>query len=242
MQRLSESQLLDLWEKAYGKAPSERAVMLVGACQPDVPAKQLLQMTVGQREGILLRLREQIFGSRVDMIADCPSCKESLEFSFHIHDILCDQETSTGTCELQLDGHRIAFRVPNNGDLIAVQSLAADERRRELFNRCTQVSHIDCDESEPQQLSPSQIASIINEMAVADPQANIQFEMTCAACSHRFTAAYDAAAFLWRELHVWAQRLLLQIHSLALRYGWTEEQILGLSSWRRQVYTNLARQ
>ena len=43
----------------------------------------------------------------------------------------------------------------------------------------------------------------------------------------------------WAELDAWARRLLLDVHTLARAYGWSERDILQLTETRRQFYLNL---
>jgi hypothetical protein len=42
--------------------------------------------------------------------------------------------------------------------------------------------------------------------------------------------------YLWTEISVAAQRLLIDVHALARAYGWDQDDILGMSSARRRFY------
>jgi len=46
-------------------------------------------------------------------------------------------------------------------------------------------------------------------------------------------------AYLWNEIDAWAYRTLQEVHTLAKAYGWSEEEILRLSAWRRHFYISL---
>lgn len=72
-----------------------------------------------------------------------------------------------------------------------------------------------------------------------DPQADIELALTCPACGAQWRTPFDITAFLWRELEAWAMRTLRETHLLATAYGWSEEDILALSAWRRQHYIGL---
>jgi hypothetical protein len=48
-------------------------------------------------------------------------------------------------------------------------------------------------------------------------------------------------SYLWSELEEWAHRVLVDIHTLAGAYGWSERQILALSPVRRQLYVDMVR-
>jgi hypothetical protein len=60
--------------------------------------------------------------------------------------------------------------------------------------------------------------------------------LTCAACGHRWSALFDIVAFFWTELCVRAERLLVEVHTMARAYGWREADILAMSEARRHCY------
>jgi hypothetical protein len=49
----------------------------------------------------------------------------------------------------------------------------------------------------------------------------------------------DLPAFLWTEIEAQVRRLLLDIHTLAVAYGWSEREILSLSDARRRLYLEM---
>ena len=96
----------------------------------------------------------------------------------------------------------------------------------------------------PEQPAPSNLtarilAEIEREMLEMDSQADVHLEFDCPACSAKWSAVFDILAFLWGELDAWAQRLLLEVHSLASAYGWREADILEMSATRRSIYLNM---
>src|SRR6185295_11946385 len=76
-------------------------------------------------------------------------------------------------------------------------------------------------------------ARVAEAMDEADPTAAMTTTADCPGCGHTWEAAIDVAAFLWREISATARRLLREVHELASRYGWSESQILRLSTARR---------
>jgi hypothetical protein len=83
------------------------------------------------------------------------------------------------------------------------------------------------------------VEAIVNEMARRDPQADIRFALSCPDCAHQWEAIFDIVSFAWNEISAWAGRLMRQVHTLALAYGWREIDILAMSSWRRQAYLEM---
>jgi hypothetical protein len=103
------------------------------------------------------------------------------------------------------------------------------------------VQNVQCDDVDQalDTLPADVIEAITTHMAETDPQADVQFDLTCPACGHRWLAAFDVMAFLWNEIDTWARRVLRDVHVLASAYGWSEADILSMGAMRRQAYLDL---
>jgi hypothetical protein len=136
------------------------------------------------------------------------------------------------------DGWHLAFRVPTVGDLAALAAEVDPVRARaRLFDRCAlevrdPAGEPACAEAIPPTLQ-QRLGSALDE---ADPAAALTLPLDCATCHQAWQARLDIASFLWREISVTARRLLREVHELAARYGWSERDILGLSTVRRHAY------
>src|SRR5262249_27971943 len=84
------------------------------------------------------------------------------------------------------------------------------------------------------------VAEASEKMSSADPMANIHLALSCPSCEHKWEAPFDIVAFLWREISTAARRLLREVHALASAYGWTQHEILSLSTLRRRAYIEMA--
>jgi hypothetical protein len=51
--------------------------------------------------------------------------------------------------------------------------------------------------------------------------------------------AFDIISFFWKEIDHWVKHLLLDVHVLAKAYGWSENDILEISPWRRRIYLEM---
>jgi hypothetical protein len=76
-------------------------------------------------------------------------------------------------------------------------------------------------------------------LAEADPLAETLLKLRCAVCSHEWQEPLDIADYLWSEIEARARRLLIEVHSLASAYGWSEADILALSEPRRRLYLDM---
>ena len=82
-----------------------------------------------------------------------------------------------------------------------------------------------------------QAASLIAER---DPQADLAIELRCPSCAEVWRMPFDIASFFLEEIGSEAQRLLLEVATLARAYGWREADILAMSPARRQLYLHMA--
>ena len=231
--------LIDCWESS-GSAPRPwRAVALLKA-EDQVPAfASLAEMPVGARDARLLELRRKLFGERMEALARCPECGAMVELEFAVSDILAPAP-ETAQRRVELDQRSIEFRLPNSHDIAAVASEpGVEEARDALLRRCVQRVRRGRHDSDLDDAPPQLIALMEEAMARADPMADIVIEVRCAACEATWQASFEADSFVEAEVSAGAKRLLEEVHVIARAYGWTEGEILGLPSRRRQAYLEL---
>jgi hypothetical protein len=240
MRTLTASQVLDVWESAIHYAAPRRAIALLAAACPELGADELLALPVGQRDQMLLRLREYLFGPVLTMTASCPACGERLETSLQPADLHTASTPSEYRRALLPGNREIVFHAPRAGDLI---DLPPDpvQAQHALLSRCLMDNGTPAGTGALDALSGDDIAAIVDAMAAADPQANLDIGLVCEACRHHWDCAFDIVAFLWREIDAWAQRTLREVHALARAYCWSERDILALSPTRRQIYLDWSR-
>lgn len=241
MRALSTSELLRVWEHGLPQHPVQRALLLLAAACPETPPEELAQLSIGQRDGRLLALREWTFGPQLVSVATCPQCGEQLELAFDVADIRAAPEVEpAGMLALSVAGYEVRFRLPNSLDLAAVAGRRDVEAiRRLLFERCLLAAHHDGEEHSPGDLPADVVAAVVARMEQADPQADIQLALACPSCEHQWQAAFDIVSFFWNEINAWAYRILREVHTLASAYGWREADILALSPARRGLYLEL---
>lgn len=239
MQQLTASALLSVWERGVGQSSVTQALSLLAVAVPRMAIGELARLPIGRRDTLLLTLREQLFGSRVETSIICPNCQEQLDLVFDVDQIRAPVGTeSRGEFACDLDEYQVTFRLPTSEDLLMVLDVRKPGAAKELLlERCLmQMLH----RGETITTLPSALSNrVIEQMAQVDPHGDVQLAVTCAQCGHQWQVLFDIASFVWREVGMWAKRQLREVHLLASAYGWTEADILGLSAWRRQRYLEL---
>ena len=228
MKALTNSDILDLWERGSGLHPLDRALLAIATAKPGEPYAALADWPLGRRNAALARLQRECFGSVLTGWVACPQCGELLEFSFDVGMLL--EERIDAAAQLTADGR--SLRALTSRDLASVAA-ETDERAaaQKLLRLCS---------AQEREFTNEELEALGAQLAEADPLAETLLEFACAACDQRWQEPLDIAAWLWTEIEAHARRLLHDVHTLALAYGWTEHEILSLSEPRRAVYLEMA--
>ena len=137
MQHLSATRLLNAWERGRQQSGLERAMLLLGAGEPEGSGQAIASLPIGWRDARILELRASVLGPNLDAVVSCPACGELLEFTMATPDIpRGDDADPPDTLSVLSDGYEIAFRLPTSEDLAAVAQRPEPERHSALFERC----------------------------------------------------------------------------------------------------------
>lgn len=244
MQSLSAHTLLHLWEVGQRQHTQERIVSLLSAALPEASRSELLNLSVGQRDTYLLRVRESLFGPQFAGYAECLHCQERIECTFSIADIWAgttfEQVGKTRQIQLELGDYTLEVRLPTQADLLAITPLASVSAARSyLLEQCIYSATYQGVAVAVLTLPEEILAALGEQMTIDDPQAETLLTLTCPACERHLIVLFDIATWLWTEVTTQAKRLLREVHTLALAYGWSEADILAMSAFRRQCYLEM---
>ncbi len=243
MQALSGQEILSIWELGLEQHPLDRALTMLRVAFPEWPWDELVTLSIGQRDDLLLTIRESTFGSRLMGLAVCPECQDRLEFTIEIADIHTAQGVQPVDQEYQLtvDDYELRFRLLNSTDLTAIVGCRdVLTARRLLIERCVVQARQNGAEVDRATLPETVSSALARNMIKYDPQAEVVLDLSCAACGQRWQTLFDIVLFLWSEICAQAKRLLREVHTLAQSYGWHEADILSMSAARRQIYLEMA--
>jgi uncharacterized protein (UPF0212 family) len=241
--RLSDPALLAAWEAGAHRRPAERALALAAAGDPASGRPELEALSPGRRDACLFDLHAATFGAELAGLVACPDCAEQLEVAFHRDDVRAGSGDPLAEHQLVVEetGHRVVFRVPDSG---AVAAAAAhgdlEEARLALVERCVVRAEQAGRQVPAGSLPEAVVGALSAGIRELDPQADVRLAMRCPACGHQWSALFDVADFLWREVDARARALLAEVAALAAAFGWSEHEILGLSEARRLAYLELA--
>lgn len=217
---VTELALLSAWESGYGRPAPDRAVALAAAVS-GWPTGDVADLALGACDRLLLQLREQCFGTRLEGLARCPRCGTELDVSMDVDELRADGADGGQTVEVA--GRTITLRALTSRDV----GYCGGDRDR-LLARCL------VDEPEPP--APEVLDEVEARLDALDPQAARTIGLDCPACGESWAAPVDVTEFVWGEVDRFARRLLSDIHTLATAYGWREADVLAVSPARRRFY------
>jgi hypothetical protein len=254
MRTLTNAELLALWERGRMLHPIDQGLLAVHAAFPESSTERIADWPLGRRNRALAELRCACFGPRLQGWIACPQCDDKLEFEL-------DARTIAAPAPLYEDGpivvHGQAFRLPSSRDLASIAGETdASAAVNKLLERCRIESALEDTAGQPLEAgseggtedrtekstgtwTEEQWDAVGERMAQADPVAEILLSFVCPVCGGRCQESLDLPSFLWAEMEGQAKRLLLDIHTLASAYGWTEAEILALSATRRGCYLEM---
>jgi len=236
---VTELALLAAWEDGYGRPAPDRAIALA-ALSSGLPAGKVADLSLGQCDLLLLRLREESFGPRLDALAECPACGTDLDVGVEISELIC--VTPPASClpftrTIEVTGREVTVRPVTVSDL---QASGGDRAR--LLVRCVTADPVSGATADPVAESggpvaePALLDAIEAELDILDPQAATGIDLGCPECGASWHAVVDVTEFVWSEVDWFARRLLFDVHTLASAYGWTEADVLAVSPARRRFY------
>lgn len=215
------------------------------------------ELTVGDRQTLLLRLREATFGPQVTGVVTCPwrGCGARMDLDFRttnvpvrtrgdggpVHELLMSEAAVNEGAEA---GRRVRFRLPTGADQEAVGELARTDPAAAwsaLLDLCVVAIDDGCPPPATwvSALSPLARQEIEQAMAAVAYGPDLSFKATCPECERMFTLPFDIQDFFFGELRATPELLLREVHYLAYHYHWSEDAILAMPRDRRQRYIDV---
>lgn len=232
MPTATEGELLAVLARGAGLPPAARADLLAHAGG----GGDIERLPLGERDRLIIRLREVVLGRAVVAQDACPRCGETMEFSLDTAELTAPPGAAPEP--VRLDGYMVRLQLPTGLDVAS--AAWADQPRAALLGSTVLEATRDGVPVPPAELPASVQDAVVAQLAAADPLAEISLELTCARCGAEWESLFDPAEFVWHELREWGRELLRTVHVLARAYGWTEPDVLALPPVRRRAYVKLA--
>jgi hypothetical protein len=238
--QLDAAGVLALWDLGSRLAPAERATAALGVALPGRSWSELGEVSLGLRDRLLLGLLGVDASSTIEGVFDCPDCAETMELS-----VPCGQFLNTAASPepeaFKHDGWLIRWRLPNGEDMAAASRLEPyADAAAHLFARCVLDVTGPAGCTTLADTPPAVRAGLVERIEAWDALTDIRLDAVCPNCDAPHSVDLDIPTLAWDEITARAHALLREVHLLARAYGWTESEVMALSTRRRRAYLRLA--
>ena len=209
--------------------------LLVAAPGTSVEPGRGWELSVTDRDRLLVALYEQLYGERIEGTVECPGCSASYEMAFGLDDLrhrLAPREGGPARgpdaergYELP-DGRR--FRLPTPDDQRSVLGLDPAAAAEAILERCLLSGEVASDRAG--------LEAAIEELALT---LDLDLEAACPECSQTQEVRFDLGRHLLGALAAERRWLAREVHSIATAYGWGLHEILGLTRDDRRAYVEI---
>jgi len=224
--------------------------LLVEAPGTSVGPGRAWELAVSDRDRLLAAVYAATFGDQIESVVPCEHCGEGSELGFSLAALvesLAPEPNDLAACGLSgpdeagvytlADGLR--FRLPSSADQRALLDTRSDQRRVALLRRCIVADAEPGAARTPSDLSAEILDRVESAMEIVGPTVARTLNLNCHECGVEQSARFDIQHFLLRALAHERRFLMREIHYLASSYGWSLDEILGLSRDDRRTLVGL---
>jgi ribosomal protein S27E len=192
------------------------------------------QIVTADRDRLLASLYISMYGAKIESTVNCVACGQKLDLDFLLDELLIHYEPDVAAVKdngnYQLEPG-ISFRLPNGEDEMFINRFKGAEAERELLQRCIKEGNAETD-NEKVQLKMAELAPVLN----------MQMQVICPECGNEQQVQFDMQSFFLTKLKQERSELLKEIHCIASKYHWSQQEILNLPRNLRKQYAALIQQ
>jgi hypothetical protein len=226
-------------EEAVVGTDSEAAIALLDGLLVDVPGAALApgaaaELTVADRDRVLAAVFEATLGRRVESTVRCVQCEEPFDLDFLLSDLIASLHAPApadvvrepnGVFRLP-DGRR--FVLPRGVDERAVAAEPAEQAERSMLRRCMIEGSAGDDPD-----------AVTNAMRAVAPLVDLEVDARCPECGRNQSVHFELQQYFLSRLLAERRQRALEIHRLAVAYGWSWREIAELPRARRRLHVEL---
>ena len=190
------------------------------------------KITISDRDYLLSEIYKFTFGNRIESSLDCNECGERYDLNFLLDDLVMHAGNRRNDIQTDDDGFfcgddGVRFRLPTGEDEIAVWGLPSDEAELLMYHKCL---------AQPATKGKNEIMAFMEEIG---PLLTTNLSTNCPECQSSQKLQFDMQSYLLSRLKNGQKKLTIEVHNIAMTYGWSNKEILDLSRRVRQAYSNL---
>lgn len=186
---------------------------------------------------LLLHLHKQLFGDQLALILRCPNpaCGQEADLDLRIQALLPKAQEQAATTQVQTPMGTMLLREPTGLD---------DETCISAPQLFSQLLLGEGGRPTPEQValwSPGVRGRLGLALTQLQRSPRLAFVTPCPSCKALYEAVLNPARLLGDRMRGQSDRLLAEVHTLALHYHWPEADVLDMPRARRWRYLELLR-
>ena len=231
--------LMALWDRLRSAGAPQLNARLAAETL-DLPAATIQrEVSLGAVQAAILELYVRAFGGVLRCSEACPECDSPIAADLTAASLIDTQNAAPPLAgDVHIDGWSIRYRAPTQRDLHRAsqqpdEAQAAAELLRQIVLGVERsgVSGPSVDD-----LPEPVRRQLLEQLEREDPLAAAEVALSCPDCNATWTSGIEAGRLFRLQLEAWARRTLYDVHQLAMRYGWREQDILAMHPARREAY------
>ncbi len=194
-------------------------------------------LCVADRQYLMLQLASMLEGDVFWMSSSCSSCKSDFDICVRRSDLPV-KEAGQGYpfATIKLDGAELVCRIPVGADQEKIERLRDDDALHLLLEHCIEeVNGNAPEEGFVDSLTQTDVGRIDDVLDGVSPSVTTSLLTRCPECEAEQVVELDPYALTVTETNNFYQ----EIHTLAMVYHWSEQDILRLTRSRRRTYLDL---
>jgi hypothetical protein len=194
-------------------------------------------LAVGDRRYLMLQIGRRLCGDKIWLSPRCPACSELFDVGVQRSELpLAVAHNGFPFTSLEVEGYRVVARVATGRDQQELLAMGKAATERSLLQLCL----VAVDGEPPQkgfvdslaQQSVERIDAALEEIA---PDVGTRLQTSCPSCGQKQVVEIDPCEIgpaLYASLDE-------EVHTIAIAYHWSEQDILSLEREQRQRYLSL---
>jgi hypothetical protein len=236
LRRLRLSELTGFDEQFVADTHTATAISLIDRLliRVDSSSPNASALTASDRDRLLAAVYERTFGPRIHSTTHCAGCDQPFDLEFSLEQLrgMLDAPTEAAA-DSQPDGtfrtaSGVRFRLPTGEDELAASAVAPDQAVRILIERCVLEPEAD-----------ASIAAIEDAIEQVAPVLDVDLNAVCPECGQVQIVHFDMQFYLLRAIEQSRVQVARDAHLLAMAYGWSYQEILGLPRSVRRTFVGL---
>lgn len=233
---------LEVYRKKYSRTRYVTGILVaaldnIGGIRIHADPSVVNRLCVADRQYLMLQLASILEGDLFWISSACSSCKNDFDICVRRSDLPV-KEAGQGYpfATIKLDGAELTCRIPVGEDQEKIERLSDDDALHLLLEHCIEeVNDNAPEEGFVDSLTQADISRIEDILEDISPSIATRLLTRCPECDAEQIVELDPYALPVTKTGNFYQ----EIHTLAMAYHWSEQDILSLPRSKRRIYLEL---